>query len=313
MLERGSGELLTSGAEMPVEAKTEKKFGRNIKAVIEFTRHEEPGKLPSGMSADFLTEKGKERAAAKGKEIKEPAVKGYASPKLRAQETGDLGLQNVSETVRVINQRLEELNVRRLNGEKESFKSRKGREQKPENTFLMRVRPELDVTKNFAAMMAEAKPWAGQQRANGSTRSEYDLVVQYYLDHPERAEALGVTKPEEAAQELAYAANHELDMTARFKNDSEVRLRNISHGPKLEPLLQQVMVQKDGQRGFRSLDEIGGSVPPGEGFEILSARDKQGELSATIRFRNKDFQIDLKRLQELAEAHKKRLEAEKQK
>ena len=77
-----------------------KEFGSNIKAVLEFKRHQDPGKNPeTGMSADFLTEKGKEASTADGQKIKDPTVKGYASPKLRAQETVDLMLQNVNDDV----------------------------------------------------------------------------------------------------------------------------------------------------------------------------------------------------------------------
>jgi len=98
------------------DIKPEAEFGRNIHAVIEVSRHEEPGKImegpKAGMSADFLTEKGQQRAADKGRGIEEVYLKDYSSPKLRAQQTGDLGLQAADKDITgvdIINQRLDGL------------------------------------------------------------------------------------------------------------------------------------------------------------------------------------------------------------
>ena len=84
-------------------------FGSNIKATLEFKRHQVPGKTPDGMSADFLTAEGQIAASQDGEKVEESAIKGYATPKLRAQETVDLMLQNVDDDVRVINKTTESL------------------------------------------------------------------------------------------------------------------------------------------------------------------------------------------------------------
>jgi hypothetical protein len=279
---------------------SEAKFGRNIKAVIEFSRHEVPGKITegpkAGMSADFITSEGRDRAAAKGKTIGEKAVKDYSSPKIRAQETGDLGLQNVEQDVRVINQKLGE----KFSGVVEG--------QKPENEFIMRLRPELDTVKSFEKIMPQAKSWAQEQIKQGSKGTEMDYIIQYYLDHQAECAELGVTTPEEAAQEIAYAAQHEMDMTERFYNDSEVRLRNFTHGPKLEPFLQRVIIREEGKKGFEKLEEIGGSFNPGESFKFLTERDGAGNLNVKMIFRDKEYSVDLEEMENLASGYAKRQE-----
>lgn len=249
----------------------DQKYGTNIHAVIEFSRHEVPGKNPDGSSADFLEPEGQQKAADKGETISEQYVKDYSSQKLRAQETGVLGLQNVAETVEVINQRLE--------GKQGVVKG-----QKPENEFIMRLRPELDAIPGFTKFMnhAECKKYVAEEMAENPSAGKLDLVIQYYLDRPELAEKVGVTTPGEAAEEMAFAAEREIKMTDRMKSGSEVRLRNFSHGPKLEPFLQKVIIFENGQHGFKNLDEIGGSFGPGESFQFNVNKDAQGRTEVTI-------------------------------
>jgi hypothetical protein len=311
------GELLGEVRAEPFESEpggkfekspTEKeRFGKNVALTIEFTRHEEPGKTPEGMSADFLTEKGKERATAKGKTIKEPKLKIYASPKLRAQETVDLAAQNVDDDVEVINQRLDNP----VQSKKTLKRITKG--QNPDNKFNVHIRRELDVAKDFAKIMPECKKWAEKQIATGSKRTSYDLIIQYYLDHSERAKELGVTTPEEAAEETAFAAIRQIDMTKRLYSDSKAHLLNGTHGPKIEPLLQEIIIGQDGKKGFESLDEIGGALNPGESFKFLSSTDSYGKQTVKILFRGQEYKVDLEKLRELSDGYKERLEQQEKK
>jgi hypothetical protein len=274
------------------EEHEEVKFGQNVSVEIEFMRHEEPGKTPEGMSADYLTDKGQEKAAAKGTDITKP-VKAYASPKLRAQQTVDLAISNVDEGVEVINQKLAQERTATTLG------------QKPENEFLIRLRKELDVAKDFAKIMPEAQTWAKQQIADGSKRTAYDLIVQYYLNNPKRAEELGVVTPEESAEKIAFAADREIRMTPRLYNDSDIKLLNGTHGPNLEPFLREVMV------GFKSLEEIGGALNPGEGFKFISKTDGSGNQTVKLLLRGQEYDVDMERLGQLAVGYKEKLETEK--
>ena len=157
------------------EANQEGRFGRNVRVEIEFMRHEVPGKTPTGMSADFLTEQGQENAAAKGQTIDKP-VKGYSSPKLRAQETIEMKLQNTPEDVQVINRFLIDPASQ---GKKTVGQIAIG--QKSENAFNIRLRPELDTARNFDKIMPEAKTWAQGQIKNDSPRGEHDFIILYFF------------------------------------------------------------------------------------------------------------------------------------
>ena len=241
--------------------------GRDIEAKLIFIRHQDPGKTPEGMSADYLTEKGQDAARAQGKTIEGSNVGGYASPKQRAQETDDLILQNVGEDVTVINRKLAELQGHM--GEKRSDN------QKPDNQFRIKVRKELDALLNFGKLKPKADAWAAEQKAAGDQRGDYDLIVDYYLNNPEMDKACGVLTPREAAAEIAERVATELGMTERFYKGSQVEMVNVTHGPKLEPFLKEVI-------GFKSLAEIGGAVKPGEGFNFMIKTDDQRQRSALL-------------------------------
>lgn len=282
---------------------TEKIFGRNVHAVLEFVRHEVPGKTPDGMSADYLTEEGKKRAADKGPVIREKHVAAFASTKLRAQETVDLGIQNVEEGVKVVNRKLKEFMgtgaEERTDGQRE------------ENEFRIKTKKELGVAENFSAILEDATIWANSKQAAGSDRSMYDLIIQYYLDNEKVCVERGITTPSEAAYQTAYRVDHEIRMTDHFLSESEIRLINVSHGPKLEPFLQRVLVQESGRLGFESLEEIGGALEPGEKFELVVDIDNEGEKSVVLVFREKEYKIDLDRVKVLADEYKKSLDGSK--
>lgn len=285
------------GRVLQEDVENKKEYGHNVKATMEFGRHEAPGKITegpkAGMSADYLTEVGQEKSAAKSKNITEPNVKDYSSPKERAQETGDLGLQNVDESVRVINQRIADHGDNVTPG------------QKNDNEFIIRLKEELDTAKNFAAIMPEAKAWAAKEKEKDGSKDAYALIVQYYLDHPERAEELGVQTPEQCAEDIAYRASQEFKMTKHMYDNSNVRLRNFTHGPKLEPFLKEIIIQKSGQKGFKKLEEIGGALGPGESFKFKTVRNGN-KFDVKLILRGEEYEIDQNRLEELAVNYRKR-------
>jgi len=283
------------------EQKEGKEFGKNIRVIIEFGRHEIPGKTPEGMSADFLTEKGQKSAKERGQKIAEEKVAGYASPKLRAQETVDLELENVNEDIKVINQKLS-------GNAKESSVG-----QKTDNVFKIKKRVELDTVKNFDKIMPEAKEWTKNQIAGGKKGTELDFIIQYYLDNSKRCEEFGVTTPREAASEIAYRAQKELKMTERFYNNTNVRLINITHGPKLEPFLKEALINEDGSRGFESLEEIGGSLNPGESFQFKVETDEQGQRKVKLLFREKEYEVDEKTIEMLADDYRQKIKPKAEK
>jgi hypothetical protein len=291
---------------MSFEKMEEKKeFGKNIHAVIEFGRHEVPGKTPEGMSADYLKPAGQEKAKIRGSFIEEDKIGGYASPKLRAQETIDLEMQS-TENVEVINRKLEDL--KNSKGEDINIKD----DQKEGSIFRIKTKKELDTVQDFGKIMGDAKEWAKKEIDGGSKRKTYDLIVQFYLDNAELCVEKGVITPREAAAEIATRAFKELGMTERFYKDTDIRLTNITHGPKLEPFLQQILINENGEKGFESLEEIGGALNPGESFEFDVQIDKEGNKVVKLKLKGKVYNIDLEEIEKLYQEYKEKHNKDKE-
>lgn len=274
-----------------------KEFGSNIKAVLEFKRHQDPGKNPeTGMSADFLTEQGKEASMVDGRKVKGPEVKGYASPKLRAQETVDLMLQNVGDSVEVINKTTESL--------KGTKAEKLVNNQRETNEFNIRTRKELDAVNNFKNIMPLASARADEQIKGGAKLDKYSLIVQWYLDNPEICKANGVLTGHETATEIAERVATELGMTERLRKGREVRLINVTHGPKIEPFLQEAI-------GFKNLEEIGGALKPGESIQFQVDIDENKKKTVKLLFRDKEYAVDETPIKALAQEYRDRIEGGK--
>ena len=260
------------GSEAAIEGEGNKEFGKNVHAVLEFLRHATPGKTPEGMSADFLTEGGQEMARGMGKaRVQEEKIAGYSSPAKRAQETGDLYLDNTDESVEVVNRTIAETKA-------------KYPAQKEGNIFRMKTKQELAPTVGFAKIMPLAKEFAKTQKAAGSKADDLTLIIQYYLDNPEKCRELGVDLPYDAASQIAHRVATELNMTERFREDTDVRLINVTHGPKLEPFLKEVV-------GFGRLEEIGGAMKEGENLQFVVDIDGNGSKNVTLIFRGRNYEL----------------------
>lgn len=278
-------------------APEQKEFGSNINAILEFKRHQDPGKDPvTGMSADFLTEKGRGASAVDGQKIEEITVKGFASPKLRAQETVDLMLQNVNDDVKIINRTTESL--------KGTSAENLVNNQRNENEFNIRNRKELDAVANFGNVMPLASSWAEGQIKEGAKLDKYSLIVQWYLDNPEICKENGVLSGHETAAEIAERVSVELGMTERLYSGSDVRLINVTHGPKIEPFLQEVI-------NFKNLEEIGGALQPGESIQFKVSIDANKQKNVKLLLRDKEYPIDEFKIKDLAQEYRNRIEAGK--
>lgn len=283
--------LTTQSEETKIETKDKKSYGHNVEMTISFRRHFDPKKdLKTGMSLDELTEKGKGQSADLGKELS-GKVKGFASPKKRAGETIDLAMQNATDDAEIIN--------------------KKSEENKDNRAFNIRIKKELETLQNITPIWKEGGKWADQQIAKGDETPKYDLQIQYYLDHAERAKEVGSQTPRESAQDIAHLLDTYLRMSKRLYDGSKVRLENATHGPKLETFLREVLVQvKEGKtvKGFKNLKDIGGAFQPGENFEVVVRRDDQGEMTTAMRIRGREYEIDAEELGLLTEEYNKRTE-----
>lgn len=300
MNERMTGEMHDQHIPTPETKDAEKKFGHNIEMVASFRRHYDPAKDDKGMSLDSLTEAGIENAKTLGKTLNdEPVIKGYGSPKERAKDTIDFALDKVDENVRVLNQ-----------------KQTPGLNDKSARTYMIRQKKELDtVPRSVVPVWLEAMAYAKDQVAAGDKTSALDLATQYLFDHPERLEATGSPSMRVIAQDTAARLDLYRRMSGRLYDDSHVRLENGTHGPKLESILKEIILRKEGDKvikGFNNVSEIGGAFNPGENFDAVITRDAQGNEKMTIRLRGQEYDVDMDALKTLAGEYKQRMEQAKE-
>lgn len=270
----------TLGGERPEWPEAKKEFGRNVHILASFRRHGIPAKDPeTGKSLDQLTPAGIEQAQQIGAGLEiAGGLKVYASPKERAKQTAvEMAEAAAEQGARIINQGLE------------------GGELKA------REKDDLETV----TLGSEANRLIKEQGLDG--------FVKEWLTRKDLGD--GTAPVENAAAELAARVDVYQRMSGRLYTNSDVRLENITHGPKGEAFISEVakVVDKEGRPlvGWDKLVALGGTFKPGEGFEIDIRRpekDKSPELK--ILFRGQELEIDQKRLAELVELHRK-MEAEK--
>ncbi|MFH0829463.1 MAG: histidine phosphatase family protein [Candidatus Kerfeldbacteria bacterium] len=301
----GNGELPFEGD--PTKEKQE--FGKNVEVTVSFRRHADPEVNPAtGMSADKLSSKGIEQAAAlgaafEGPDDEAPVVKGYSSKLERAKDTIDIGLQNTGATV--INRKVAEI------GDEEVRTSRGAR------TYNIRTREELMTVKNVAPFWMDAGKRADAMIAAGELDKPHklDYQIQAYLDGSEQVKAAGGQTARECAQDLGHLLQHYLEMSGHLYDGSNVKLENVTHGPKIEPFIREVVMRTVGNetvRGFKNLDEIGGAFKPTDNVDFVIRRDDEGKLSSVkMMLRGTEYDVDLAELGLLSEEYATRQKVEK--
>lgn len=278
------------------EARAEgRERGCSVNVQFSFRRHEEPGKTPEGLSADFLTERGVERAREHGTRLAvgpEDYVMVVGSKAVnRARETGGymLGIFRDDEgAAAIINKELGP-----------EVQEQMGHGKMPPGDIVIYRSGDLDPVPGFAAIVKEAK-------VEGC--ADIKSQIQWWLDHPERAAALGVPTSREVAGNLAHRLLIGENMSAKLYEDTNVRVENLTHGPNAEALLREVML-REGKQGFDKLEEIGGMLEPGENVDFGIKRDANGELVIQGNLRGHKFSIDEERLRELQDEYMERQKA----
>lgn len=281
-------------------------FGHDIHVRYHLGRHQDPAiDLTTGKKLDKLSAIGVAQASTEGKEL-HGVIKGYASPMQRARETVDLRFQNAAEDAAILNRRVADVKNEGARA------SQHGRE------FVIRTKPELRLrsVQTIVPFWKEATAFAKSEIAAGRANPEQmdNLSFQYYFDHPERAVELGAPAPHELAQELGYNVRHFADMAERFKDGSQLTAMAVTHGPKIESFVREVIVRDVGGKqvkGFEQLDEIGGMFEPGEGPEFKIDRDEDGNESIKMVLRGKEYDVDTAALQQLSDEYVQRLKREK--
>lgn len=271
--------------------------GKGVNIQFSFRRHQEPGKTLEGLSTDYLTEKGVAEAREMGTRLDVGPddyfmIAGSKAVK-RARETGGhmLGtFRDAEGAAAIINKELSADEQERM-----------GHGKIPPGDIIIYRSSDLDPVTGFGKIAQEAK-------AAGCVNIE--SRVQYWFDHPERAQALGIPTSREIASNMAHRLGIGVNMSAKLYEDTNVRMENLTHAPNPEAFLREVLLMRHGKRGFDKLEEIGGMFQPGENVDFEINRDPNGKL--TIQgtfFRGAKFHIDEAELKMLQDEYMERQKA----
>jgi len=289
-----------SFSEAHKEAKDEgREKGKNVSVQFVLRRHEDPGKLPDGMSADFITEQGIANAKETGGDL------AYEATYLMV--TGSKGVNRARETGGyILGSFRDEAGAEAIVNKEMSAEAQEkaGHGKMPPGDVVIYRSGDLDPVKNFAKVMKEAK---------GAGAKDLTEVIQFWMDNPDKAKEAGALTSEEVAAELAHRLSIGIKMSDRLYEETDLRAENLTHGPKPDALLKEVILQKDGTRGFKKLEEIGGAFNAGEEVVFDINRDSDGELSLKIKFRGEEYDVDMNRLDELQDLYKKMQEEKREK
>lgn len=273
---------------------------KEYKVVSRFHRHFDPEKDPTGLSLDKLSDKGKKQGLAIGEGLKgsgetKKIKKAGRSPKERTLESLEYMFQGADlKDIKIYEK--EELDTMAIPNNVKDGMFYKDKEKKEKRTF--------------------------------------NETIDFMLNHPDMKK-----EGEDSAERLAHRVNVALkiprilakgdkkleEFSKRMGND--VLLENVTHGPVQEAFLKQVVILEDDKggkkHGFDSVEEIGGAFRPGEGFEIETVVDKNGEQTKKLVVyrlneegtkidRKEELEVDWDEIERLGENYRKRKVGEMQ-
>lgn len=276
--------------------------GKNVHMTISFIRHQEPGKTPEGMSADFLTDKGIAAASERGKRIPHEYIFVMGSKGVkRARQTGALELESATSPEGIANA---------VNKKMTPELEARSHEKFAKGEYLIYRHGDLDPVKGLKDMWLEGGTKAKETVERGEIPEDQKENYQYdyYLNNPDRARELKAQTPREVAQDMAHRLFTHLIMSKRIYEGMDLNARNYTHGPKPECALKFMLRQPDGKLGFDKIEEIDGPFKPGESFELDVQRDEKGELKPLkiLRGEQELGTLDLEAVKQLVEEYKTR-------
>ncbi|MBR9706463.1 hypothetical protein GOV14_05485 [Candidatus Pacearchaeota archaeon] len=118
------------------------------------------------------------------------------------------------------------------------------------------------------------------------------------------------------AEGLAYMVLRNNAMAGKLHDGSKVDLINGTHQTMPEALLKEVMIRNvNGKRvvGFKNLKEIGGSLGYVEPVDFVTTTDANGEKELKVNFRGEQYEVDMNKLNKLANSYRKKVKGRKHK
>ena len=263
----------------------ENKYGKNVKIHAIFLRH---GEKETDMTAadTGLTERGRRESLEIGRKLDEKdLIKAYSSDTDRTKESAEL-IVFASPTEKKMKHRIEK--------ELSFYYDKNG-------VFfnnLMKAKKEM-LGNGFKELQEEEKKEKMEKYENWAT--------DYYLSFSEQRPDESTMSPVETAAIMAKRVETYIKMADRLRSNSDIQMINDTHDLNLAAFLKEALVRDvNGQkiRGFKSIEEIGGSLAFNEGFEIIVENDEEGKKNIKFVFRGRQYELDFQRLNELSKIAK---------
>ena len=263
----------------------ENKYGKNVKIHAIFLRH---GEKETDMTAadTGLTERGRRESLEIGRKLDEKdLIKAYSSDTDRTKESAEL-IVFASPTEKKMKHRIEK--------ELSFYYDKNG-------VFfnnLMKAKKEM-LGNGFKELQEEEKKEKMEKYENWAT--------DYYLSFSEQRPDESTMSPVETAAIMAKRVEAYIKMADRLRSGSDIQMINDTHDLNLAAFLKEALVRDvNGQkiRGFKSIEEIGGSLAFNEGFEIIVENDEEGKKNIKFVFRGRQYELDFQRLNELSKIAK---------
>jgi len=263
----------------------ENKYGKNVKIHAIFLRH---GEKETDMTAadTGLTERGRRESLEIGRKLDEKdLIKAYSSDTDRTKESAEL-IVFASPTEKKMKHRIEK--------ELSFYYDKNG-------VFfnnLIKAKKEM-LGDGFKELQEEEKKEKMEKYENWAT--------DYYLSFSEQRPDESTMSPVETAAIMAKRVETYIKMADRLRSNSDIQMINDTHDLNLAAFLKEALVRDvNGQkiRGFKSIEEIGGSLAFNEGFEIIVENDEEGKKNIKFVFRKRQYELDFQRLNELSKIAK---------
>ena len=263
----------------------ENKYGKNVKIHAIFLRH---GEKETDMTAadTGLTERGRRESLEIGRKLDEKdLIKAYSSDTDRTKESAEL-IVFASPTEKKMKHRIEK--------ELSFYYDKNG-------VFfnnLIKAKKEM-LGDGFKELQEEEKKEKMEKYENWAT--------DYYLSFSEQRPDESTMSPVETAAIMAKRVETYIKMADRLRSNSDIQMINDTHDLNLAAFLKEALVRDiNGQkiRGFKSIEEIGGSLAFNEGFEIIVENDEEGKKNIKFVFRGRQYELDFQRLNELSKIAK---------
>ncbi len=159
----------------------------------------------------------------------------------------------------------------------------------------------------------------------GESLEKTDEAKKWYAEQGLKPNKTTIT-PRESAALAAYQVNRLLNLPQFMKNDVVKNYFTVGNQLASEPFLTYVVLGKyaGAEHGGKTEDglefnaverlrEIGGSLKITEGWHLKIITNDKGKLIANLKFRDKEYDLDLDKIRELAEVGRELYEKEAKK